>query len=213
MKDIKHIILDPGHANYDIQIGKCSPVLTSEEGWDDVTCYEGRFREGMFNRDIAKRLTEMFTKLGYEVHNTSPEDGNVSLQTRVKRANDVCKKYGTSTCIFISIHSNAAPKKHKDGWETARGVSVHTSKNCSEKSEQMARSILDCAVHDGFKGNRSNGFQKDNFYVVKYTLCPAVLIENLFYNNKEDLKILMSDEGRKKITEYIFRGIINFLNA
>lgn len=210
MKDIKHIILDPGHANFAIQMGKCSPVLTSNEGWDDVTCYEGRFREGMFNRDIAKRLTEMFTKLGYEVHNTSPEDEVVSLQKRVKRANDICKKYGISNCIFLSIHANAGPGKD---WSNARGVSVHTSKNCSEKSEQMARSILDCAVHDGFKGNRSNGFQKDNFYVVKYTLCPAVLIENLFYTNKDDLKILMSEEGRRKISEYIFRGIINFLNA
>lgn len=205
---IKCIILDPGHANYNIQMGKCSPVLTDKEGWDDVTCYDGRFREGMFNRDIVKKLTFLFTNLGYEVYNTSPEDNTVSLPKRVKRANEICKKYGMSNCIFISIHANAAAGK---GWSNARGVSVHTCHNCSKNSELMARSILDCAIHDGYKGNRSNGFCKDNFYVVKNTLCPAVLVENLFYNNREDLKILMSEEGRTNITQYIFRGIINYL--
>lgn len=207
-----HIILDPGHANYDIQVGKCSPKLSPEQGYDDATCFGGRFREGMFNRRIVENLTLMLSKLGYEVHNTSPESTNISLATRVKRANDICRTYGTSNCLFISIHANAAPQKHKDGWETARGVSVHTCKGCSAKSESLARHILDCAVKDGYKGNRANGFCKDNFYVVKNTLCPAVLVENLFYNNKEDLKILMSKEGRQKITEYIYKGLMNFLN-
>ena len=79
-------------------------------------------------------------------------------------------------------------------------------------SEKLARSILEAAVNDGFKGNRCNGFCKNNFYVVKNTMCPAVLVENLFYNNKEDIKILMSEEGREKIAQYIFKGICNALN-
>lgn len=205
-----HIIFDPGHANYDIQAGKCSPVLTTAEGWDDAVCYNGRFREGMFNRDIVRRLTEMFTRLGYTVHDTSPEDGNVTLQQRVRRANDWCKKYGTSNCIFVSIHANAAGNGKQ--WMSARGVSVHTCHNCSARSEQMARHILDTAVHDGFKGNRANGFCKNNFYVVKHTLCPAVLVENLFYDNRDDIKILMSTEGRAAIAQYIFVGLCNFIN-
>lgn len=207
-----HIILDPGHANFDIQKGKCSPVLTPEQGYDEETCYGGRFREGMFNRRIVEILTPMLQKLGYEVHNTSPESTNISLAIRVKRANDICRKVGTSNCLFLSIHSNAAPQKNKDGWENARGTSVHTCHNCSAKSEKLARHILNRAIADGFKGNRANGFCKDNFYVVKNTLCPAVLIENLFYTNKEDLKILMSEEGRKKIAQYIFEGLCNYLN-
>ena len=205
-----HIILDPGHANYDIQNGKHSPRLSPEQGYDEETCYAGYFREGMFNRRIVENLTLMLHKLGFEVHNTSPESTNISLATRVKRANDICRKYGTSNCLFISIHANAAGNGSE--WKNARGVSVHTCYGCSKKSESLARHILDCAVNDGFKGNRANGFCKDNFYVVKHTLCPAVLVENLFYDNKEDLKILMNEEGRQKITEYIFRGLMNFLN-
>ena len=205
-----HIILDPGHADYDIEQGKYSPVLTSNEGYDEETCYNGRFREGMFNRRIVETLTEMLKKLGYEVHNTSPESKKVSLATRVNRANDICRKYGTSNCLFISIHGNAAGNGKE--WKNARGVSVHTCYGCSKKSERLARHILDCAVADGYKGNRSNGFCKDNFYVVKHTLCPAVLVENLFYDNKEDIKIMMSAEGRNAIAQYIFVGLCNYLN-
>ena len=205
-----HIILDPGHANYDIQVGKHSPVLTSEQGYDAETCYGGKFREGMFNRCIVQKLTAMLMKLGYEVHNTSPESTNVSLQTRVRRANEICRKYGTSNCLFLSIHANAAGNGSE--WKNARGVSVHTCYGCSKKSEALARHILDRAVADGYRGNRSNGFCKNNFYVVKHTLCPAVLVENLFYDNKEDLKILMSEEGRTAIAQYIFVGLCNFIN-
>ena len=206
----RHIILDPGHADYDIENGKYSPKLTPELGYDEETCFNGRFREGMFNRRIVEKLTDMFTKLGFVVRNTSPESGVISLAHRVKRANAWVKEFGKENCIFISIHSNAAPSN--DGWEKARGTSVHTCNGCSKMSEKLARSILEAAVNDGFKGNRSNGFCKNNFYVVKNTICPAVLVENLFYNNKEDIKILMSDEGREKIAQYIFKGICNALN-
>lgn len=205
-----HVILDNGHGNYDLTRGKCSPVLDSEVGYDEMTCFEGRFREGMFNRDIAHRLESMLKKLGVDVYNISRDDKDISLGERVRRANDICKKYGKNKCVFISIHANAAGNGER--WMSARGTSVHTCNGCSKKSEQIAMNILNNAVHDGFKGNRSNGFQKNDFYVVKNTLCPAVLVENLFYDNRDDVKILMSEDGREKIATYIYMGIMNYIN-
>ena len=45
------------------------------------------------------------------------------------------------------------------------------------------------------------------------TLCPAVLTESLFYDNKGDLAILKSAEGKERIVQAHVDGIINYLNA
>ncbi|MBQ6689469.1 MAG: N-acetylmuramoyl-L-alanine amidase, partial [Bacteroidales bacterium] len=37
--------------------------------------------------------------------------------------------------------------------------------------------------------------------------CPAVLIENFFMDNKQDLAYLLSQEGRREIIETIIDGI------
>ena len=40
---------------------------------------------------------------------------------------------------------------------------------------------------------------------------PAVLVENLFYDNKSDLKKLMSDEHRDVIVSYLYHGILEYM--
>ena len=42
---------------------------------------------------------------------------------------------------------------------------------------------------------------EENFTVIYKTVCPAILTENLFMDNKTDVEFLMSDEGRNKIAQ------------
>lgn len=56
----------------------------------------------------------------------------------------------------------------------------------------------------GLRGNRSipkEHYWQANFYVVKNTACPAVLTENLFQDNHDDVDFLASPEGKAKIVE------------
>ncbi|MBQ7812262.1 MAG: N-acetylmuramoyl-L-alanine amidase [Bacteroidales bacterium] len=59
----------------------------------------------------------------------------------------------------------------------------------------------------GYKvwGIRYNG--QENFYILRHTLCLAILIENFFMDNKKDLAYLLSQEGRRAIVETIIDGI------
>lgn len=54
-------------------------------------------------------------------------------------------------------------------------------------------------------------FEQD-FYILKHTLCPAVLTENLFMTNKDDVEFLESEEGKEDIVRLHVEGIINYLN-
>ena len=53
---------------------------------------------------------------------------------------------------------------------------------------------------------------EENFYVLRKTICPAVLTENFFQNSKEDVEWLESEEGFKTIVAYHVNGILKYLN-
>lgn len=190
------ILIDNGHAQS--TPGKCSP---------DKSFYEWKF-----NREIAIPLVEELKNHGYDAERIVTEDvKDVSLGERVRRVNAWCDKLGAQNVILISVHSNAASN---GSWSSARGWSGWISNNASIKSKQLAKSLYEAAEKRGLKGNRAVPAEKywqSNFYILKNTKCPAVLTENLFYDNKEDLAVLKSEEGKKKIVNLHVEGIKNFL--
>ena len=190
------ILIDNGHgANTP---GKRSPDRT--------------FSEWKFNREIAIPLVAELKRLGYDAERIVTEDyQDVTLVERVRRVNAWCKKLGKENVILVSVHANAAGN---GGWYNARGFSVFVCEKCSERSKRLAQTLYAAAYARDLKGNRSipaNHYWTANFYIIKNTLCPAVLTENLFYDNKEDLAILKSDEGKKLIVELHLEGIINYI--
>ena len=209
-----HIILDCGHGMNDTTKGKYSPMLDSSEfNLRDLTVYQNRFREGNFNRLIGQRLERMLKDAGFEVHIVNDSHKDSSLNDRVKKANEIAAKYGKDNCIYISIHSNAAG--NGIAWNNATGASVHCCRKSSEKSKRLAQLIYKHILDKGYNGNRSipkDHIWYNDFFVLKNTTMPAVLVENLFYDNKSDLKKLMSDEHRDVILSYLYNGILEFID-
>lgn len=52
-----------------------------------------------------------------------------------------------------------------------------------------------------------------SLYICKHTNCPAVLTENLFQDNREDVDYLLSDAGKQAIVRLHVKGIIDYLNS
>lgn len=50
------------------------------------------------------------------------------------------------------------------------------------------------------------------FYILKHTLCPAVLTENLFMDNQKDCQFLLSSKGRQAIIDFHIDGLIAYLD-
>lgn len=188
-----YVILDNGHgANTP---GKCSP--------------DKRLYEWSWNRDIVSRISAKLDELNIPNEILVTEDFDVSLNERVNRANKMslmAKKQGLEP-ILISIHINAAGN---GGWKSANGWSVWVSNNASIKSREFAQILYAEAEELGLKGNRSTPKERyctANFYILKNTNCPAVLTENMFQDNKDDVEFLLSEEGKNKITELHIEAI------
>lgn len=204
------IILDNGHGVD--TAGKRSP--------------DGKFREYAYAREIVKRLKPAFENIGYDVYILVPEDRDISLPVRVARANAVYlqnKKY-YDMILLLSIHCNAGPG---DGWSNARGWAAYTSVGKTE-SDKICKRLYDAAYVyldsyiKNFKSpekaqrpirstnDESKGYEA-NFTMVKGTKCPAVLTENLFQNNRDDVAFLVSEEGKQAIVNIHVAGILAYV--
>ena len=211
------ILIDNGHGNN--TPGKRSP--------------DGSFREYAYTREIAKKLVDKFVTNGYDAELVTPEEYDVPLSTRVYRINKICKILGAKNVILISIHNDAAGSGKN--WMTAGGWSAYTTRG-KTKSDILAEYLYDSAeknlkvyskiMEEGKKNDlysksqkyirtdRSDGDRdkEADFYIIAKTLCPAILTENLFQDNKEDVKFLLSEEGKDAIVNLHYEGVVNYLN-
>ena len=193
------VLIDNGHgANTP---GKCSP--------------DRQIREYSYTREIASLLEQALSEKGITAIRLTPEDEDIPLSTRVRRVNTICKEFGSQNCCLVSIHLDAAPPN--DGkWHNARGFSVRVAKNASQKSKKLARFLYEQAEALKLQGNRSVPPEKywvQNLAICRDTACAAVLTENLFQDNKEDVAFLLSKEGKDAIVQLHLNGIINYINS
>lgn len=177
---------------------------------------DGRFREYEWNRKVARAAVSKLQHFGYNAVHLVPEDNDIPLATRVKRANDYCARYGKDNVIFISIHVNAAGNGSE--WMQGRGWSAFTT--VGQTKADLVADDLYWAAEQVFpkkdlkiRYDRSDGDPdwESNFYVLKNTKCPAVLVENFFMDNKEDCEYLRSLESIKDCSEVIVNGLIAYM--
>lgn len=174
---------------------------------------DGRLHEYAYAREIAKRVEKCLKCKGYDVERIVPEDFDISLSIRCKRVNDICRMVGSKNVLVVSIHNNAVGSNSK--WYSARGFTAHVGLNASANSKRLAACLWNKAIELGLKGNRAVPNEKyitQNLAICRDTLCPAVLTENLFQDNKEDVDFLLSEEGKTAITTLHVEGIIDYIN-
>ena len=189
------VIIDNGHGRE--TPGKRSP--------------DGRLLEWQWARDTAKRLKAELERRAIEAILIVPEDIDVPVNIRVERANSIARE--NPDCLLLSIHVNAATVK---GWSDASGFSAWISYGASKLSECLAVRLQNTATVMGLSGNRwlpKEGFFRANFSIVKKTIMPAVLTENMFMTNADDVSFLLSEEGRKKIVSLHVTAIMEYLKS
>ena len=179
---------------------------------------DGRLREYRYCRDIAAALCTKLLAAGYDAELIVQEETDVPLNSgkdsRVNRVNKVCKMLGASNCLLVSIHCNAAGSGGQ--WLEARGWSVFVAQNASANSKRLAECLADAAALQGLKIRKPLPAQKywvKSLAMCRDTNCPAVLTENLFQDNRQDVEYLLSPAGKAAIAQLHFAGIVNYLST
>lgn len=209
------ILIDNGHGVN--TLGKQSPLIKgSGLKVSSEFTENGRFKEWKYTRVIANMVVETLKAMGYDARLLVSEDKDISLSERVKRTNAICKKYGTSNVLLISVHANAAGDSSK--WMTGKGWEAYTTVG-KTKSDTLAEYLYKRAEKNfedrKIRMDKSDGDmdKESNFYIIKNSYCPAVLTENFFYDNKDDLEYLTSDEGVHAVVRTHVEGIVDYLKS
>ncbi len=192
------ILIDNGHGSN--TPGKRSP--------------DGLFREYAYTREIAVEVVSELRKQGYDAELLVPELYDVKLLERVHRVNVKCQSRGANNVLLLSIHCNAAGNGRE--WKSARGWEAWTSSGQTE-GDKLAECLYDAALNafpnTPIRSDWVDGdYDKENqFTILSKTLCPAVLTENFFMDNKDDVEFLQSQEGKNAIVACHVEGIKKYV--
>ena len=205
---IRRIMLDAGH-------GGADPGAVSAEG----------FQEKGVALDIAQRVRKALLERGLEVRMTRDSDIFIPLSDRASMANAL------DTDFFVSIHANASPTPHLRGFEIYHlseeaddlALALRRSGNSSlteailwdlretenrKESLNLAAQVM--ASVSGPLESMPQRIRPAEFYVLKWTECPAVLVETGYLSNIQDERLLRSPIYRNKVTQAIVDGIWKF---
>lgn len=122
------------------------------------------------NRSVGNLLIQKLKSLGHTVVNCTYDTNVNELANRVALANAQKLDY------FISLHMDSFDNPN------ANGVTIYTTENSSAKSK--ATEIVNSVANSCGYNNR--GWKSANFYVLKNTNAPAMLLEMGFVTNQGD---------------------------
>lgn len=199
-ENMKTIVIDPGH-----NFGGDDGAYATHGG---VT-----YIERDINMQIAMKLKESLENSGFKVILTrNPEDRETlavrqSLEKRVQLANN------SDAELFISIHQNSSISSVKGVevyYSSVKPISgtAHTQK--VSKSKALATSVSESLSKTISTYNR--GAKDDDFYVVKNTLMPSILIECGFISNSEEARKLANSSYQSKIADTISKEVTKLFN-
>ena len=189
MRKIK-ICLDAGHGLY--TAGKRTPAFS-----DGST-----IKEAEQNYPIMFKLGQYLKLNGFDVVYTNSDiKYDMSLKERV----DVSNKANAD--LFISLHKDAITGK----WQTtASGIGAYIYKT-GGNAEKVAKLIQTKLIKD--TGSKDRGIKTDNFYVIKYTNAPAVLLELGFMDYMEEAKQMKDSVWHDRYAKAIANGICEYYNV
>ena len=219
------ILIDAGHGGKDP-----GALKTYKINGKDVT-----IQEKDINLKVAKLLGERL-KTAYpdkQIILTRDKDVYLTLQERTEIANNVKVKENEAV-LFISIHVNSSLNKTSSGYEvwylspgyrrtvldkSAAGddSSLFPILNSMLEEEYTTESIMIAKfIMDGLQsqiGNESKarGIKAEEWFVVKNSNMPSVLIELGFVSNEKEALLLNDTTYLKKAALGIYNGIGAFI--
>ena len=162
------IVIDPGHG-----------------GWDNGASWEGRLEKDD-NLRLGLAVGDQLAFMGIPVLMTRDTDVFVTLADRATMANEA------GADLFVSLHRNSYPEQTPSAMGVENFIYLTAPKY---PTEAAARSVLDRVVSAGVQADR--GVSRGDYYVLRKTTMPAMLLEMGFINNDEDNRLF--DE---KLTDY-----------
>lgn len=170
----------------------------------------GQHKEAVWAQAIVDRLEARYANIPQIAYHKTKEfdDTSVGLAARVKVANDL------KADMFSSHHTNAFGAWGE--WTSPRGFGVYVHVNATRESKRLAEiAHANCRKFLLSFGLPDRGIRYRDLYVInpRYIFCPAILYEWAFHSNKDDVKLLLSQEYQLACMEVSMRTDHEYLGV
>lgn len=186
------VMLDPGHGGYD-------PGAITSQG----------VYEKSINLQIAQRVKEMLGPSGIAVFLTREEDidyapdgvkgKNTKKQIDLNRRIDLANE--AKADVFVSLHVNATATGQNSGAETFYHYKSESGKGLAVLIQQELIKI---------PGMNRRIAKPGDFYVIKNTSMPAVIVEVGYLSSAKEQKKLQQSWYQEQLARAIAKGIANY---
>jgi len=169
-------------------------VIDAGHGGEDTGAQIGAEQEKKIVENIAKKISRLNSKDEIEIILLRNDDSFVELSERVAKINKI------NPSLVISLHVNSSKNLNQNG------VNAYVSKQNGfyEKSKESAENLVDKISSEKL----ARGEVKDaNYYVLKNSKCPALLVEIGYLTNENDRNYLVSENGQNEIANKIVEFI------
>jgi len=222
---IAAIIIDPGHGGKD-------PGAVSSHTINGKTLH---VNEKDIVLNTSKQLRDLLVKAypDKRILMTRESDITCSLEERTVIANAVPIRKNEAI-IYISIHANFASNKNVKGFEVwhlkpdfrrdvldqslfsdspelRKIMNLLTEEAFIAESIKIAESILESLKTTMGAAIPSRGLKEEDWFVVRRSRMPAVLVELGFVSNKDDALLMTTDAHLRKMVEALYKGIVEFV--
>jgi N-acetylmuramoyl-L-alanine amidase len=186
------IAIDPGHGGID------NGAIGTDTG----------VYESTLNLEISQLLAKQFMLSGADVlltRKTTDVDYTGAGDTMKRRDMNSRAKLITAQDpqLLVSIHMNKYPNRKYSG------AQVFYEKG-SDESEKLATSIQD-ALNAGLGGSAKRLAKPGDYFILKVTKSPSVIVECGFLSNHDEEKKLLDPNYRGKLAECVYKGICAYL--
>ncbi len=214
------VIIDPGHGGRD-------PGAV-------VLQHQQQVMEKDINLSVAHKLKDLLDVHAPEidVYLTREDDTYQSLPARVQMAAQVLPPEGTSK-VYLSIHTNAAVVPEASGFEVwiNRGdVTAYIAPTVEDAYLKRRIEEIDRTLHRELKDGTdaladamieslrdqvgeympSRGIRHQDFYVIRYSQMPSVLVEMGFMTNPSELEQLLDESFQMLIARGMLSALLEY---
>jgi len=193
-------------------------VIDAGHGGRDIGASYKRIIEKKITLKLALKLKKQLIRRGYKVYMTRSTDKHRSLKQRTDYAN--AKKAN----LFISLHTNAAPRRRSNyvykGIEVYylrsrtkriryRDRKIYTSPWKVKKSYQLCSHISNEMIKSVRKKHVviNKGVRRNNFWVLRGTKMPSILIESGYITDKYEGKRLTTNAYQNLLVRGMAKGV------
>ena len=169
-------------------------------GGKDPGAVANGFEEADLNLSIALACQTELARHGVSVLMSRTKDENDELSEEIKECN------AFRPDLAVDIHNNAG------GGDGAEAFHHHGGGTGKILAENILAEVVAIGQNSRGAKIKKNSSGKDYFGFIRQTVCPAVIVECAFVDNKTDIQIIDTAAEQKTMGVAIAKGILKTLD-